>query len=152
MTAAVTVRAVAPTDEVRWRALWAAYLAFYGERLPDEVIAHTWRRVLGGGEGYRALVAVDERGEVLGFVHSVPRVNTWSAAPDLYLEDLYVDASARGSGVGAALIAAVADRAAAMGARKVTWETDADNATAQRLYDRVATRSTEIHYTLEAGS
>ncbi len=149
MTAAVTVRGATAADEPRWRQLWAAYLDFYGEQLADEVTADTWRRVLGGCDGYRASVAVDAGDRPVGFVHSVPRVNTWSTAPDLYLEDLFVDPAARGAGIGAALIGAVAARARELGARKVTWETDAGNVVAQRLYDRLATRSTEVHYTLE---
>ena len=145
------VRTATPGDEARWRQLWAAYLAFYGETLPDEVTDDTWRRVLGGRDGYRCLLATLDL-EVVGFVHSVPRVNTWSTAPDLYLEDLFVAPEARSRGVGAALIEAVAARARELGARKVAWETDAGNATAQRLYDRLATRSTEVHYTLDPAS
>lgn len=149
MTAAdLQVRPATAADEARWRELWDAYLAVYGEQLPEEVTADTWRRVLGGRDGYRCLLAVDAAGSSVGFVHSVPRVNTWSSAPDLYLEDLYVDPGARGAGVGTALIEAVAARARDLGARKVSWETDAGNVTAQRLYDRLASRSSEVHYTL----
>lgn len=148
----VEVRLATAADEVRWRQLWAAYLDVYAQDLAPAVTADTWRRVLAGQDGYRCSLACDAGGEVVGFVHSVPRVSTWSAAPDLYLEDLFVDPAARGRGVGATLIAAVADRARDLGARKVTWETDADNATAQRLYDRLATRSTEVHYTLAPGT
>lgn len=141
------VRAAEPGDEPRWRELWAAYLAFYDAALTEEVTADTWRRVLGGRDGYRCTLATLDA-EVVGFVHSVPRVNTWSPAPDLYLEDLFVVPQARGHGVGATLIESVAARARGLGARKVTWETDAANDVAQRLYDRLATRSTQVYYTL----
>lgn len=144
----VDVRALLAADEPRWRELWAAYLAFYGQQLPDAVTDHTWRRVVGGLDGYRGHAAVRD-GTVVGLAHSVPRTSTWSREPDLHLEDLFVAPDARGSGAGAALLAAVTDRARQLRARKLTWETGADNEVAQRLYDRVAARTTEVHYELD---
>jgi GNAT superfamily N-acetyltransferase len=56
------------------------------------------------------------------------------------------DAAARGRGIAAALIAAVCEAARREGAGRVYWHTQESNATARRLYDRVAERSGFIVY------
>jgi ribosomal protein S18 acetylase RimI-like enzyme len=62
------------------------------------------------------------------------------------LQDLFSDASARGQGVGRALITELYERARQAGASRVYWQTHETNQTAQTLYDRVAERSGFIVY------
>lgn len=144
----LVVRPAVPGDEAGWRRLWADYLAFYDKDLPEDLTADTWRRLVGGQDGFSVDVA-ERGGTLVGFVHAVPQPGTWSRRPKLYLEDLYVDPTARGAGVGARLIAAVVERARRLGADEVHWITDTDNAVAQRLYDRVATRSAYVRYEID---
>jgi GNAT superfamily N-acetyltransferase len=144
-----TVRDLAPEDEQRWRELWAGYLAFYEHELPEEVTAATWRRLLAGEAGLGALVAVDEEGRVVGIVHRVVHAGTWSRAARCYLEDLFVDPTDRERGVGRALIEATAARARDEGCDELYWITATDNATARRLYDRVAKLSDFVRYEVE---
>ena len=63
-----------------------------------------------------------------------------------YLQDLYTDPSVRGTGAGRALIEGVYAAAEAAGAPTVYWLTQDFNATARRLYDRVATLTPFIKY------
>ena len=65
-------------------------------------------------------------------------LSTWSAGPYVYLEDLFVGASARGTGAGRALITAVYEHGDRIGAAKVYWHTEFDNSTARKLYDNIA--------------
>ena len=65
------------------------------------------------------------------------RWSVWTAAPDCWLEDLYVRAAARGQGVGAALVAAALDRARARGSRRIELDTSEANAGALALYERM---------------
>jgi GNAT superfamily N-acetyltransferase len=145
----VTVRDLTPEDEARWRELWAGYLAFYEHELDAEVTDATWRRLLTGERGLGALVAVDEAGQVVGIVHRVVHAGTWSTADRCYLEDLFVDPAVRGRGVGRALIEATAARARDEGCDELYWITGTDNATARRLYDRVATLSDFVRYEVD---
>jgi GNAT superfamily N-acetyltransferase len=61
-----------------------------------------------------------------------------SALDVCYLQDLFTAPEARGKGVARALIAAVTEWARAEGCSRVYWSTQETNATARRLYDRVA--------------
>ncbi len=72
----------------------------------------------------------------------------WTVENNCYLQDLFTAPEARGSGVGAALIEAVRQAASERGSTNVYWMTDETNATAQRLYDRVARRTGAIDYAL----
>ena len=97
-----TVRALRPEDEADWRRLWSGYLAFYKTELSDDVTDGLFVRLLGGAPHF-AFVAEQDR-KVVGFVHALPHATTWSNGDYCYLEDLFVDATARGSGAGRALI------------------------------------------------
>jgi GNAT superfamily N-acetyltransferase len=65
----------------------------------------------------------------LRFRHSV-----WMAAPDCWLEDLYVTPAARRSGLGSALIELTLERARERGCRRVELDVTEDNEAALTLY------------------
>jgi len=99
-------------------------------------------------DGLNGAIARDDSRRAVGFVHWLFHPSTWSMSGYCYLEDLFVAPAVRGGGVGAALIAHVADAARDAGAEKVYWLTEESNETARRLYDRVAERTGFIHYEL----
>ena len=142
-----TVRRIAASDEADWQRLWKAYLDYYGKDFPQ---AHADRlfHSLMKGEPYFGFVA-EADGAVIGFVHGLPHPSTWSETGYCYLEDLYVDADARGSGAGRALINAVYQEAKSRGVSRVYWHTDKGNETARKLYDKVATLSDFVHYRMD---
>jgi GNAT superfamily N-acetyltransferase len=77
--------------------------------------------------------------------------STW-ALDTVLMNDLYVDASARGRGVGRALIEAAAEVARERGSPHLEWTTRPDNAAAQRLYDSTgAEKSSWLEYELPVG-
>jgi GNAT superfamily N-acetyltransferase len=145
----LTIRDLDARDEVRWRELWAGYLDFYEHPLPEAVTAGTLRRLLAGEDGMAALVAVDDDDQPVAFAHTVLHAGTWDLGPRCYLEDLYAAPEVRGTGVGRALIEAVRERARQAGAVELYWITATDNATARRLYDRVATLSGFVRYEID---
>jgi GNAT superfamily N-acetyltransferase len=66
--------------------------------------------------------------------------------PTCYLNDLYTVATARGQGVGRALILAVYEHAKVAGSTRVYWQTHETNTNAMKLYDRVAEKSGFLVY------
>ncbi|MDX6698133.1 MAG: hypothetical protein QOE65_1530 [Solirubrobacteraceae bacterium] len=65
----------------------------------------------------------------LRFRHSV-----WMAAPDCWLEDLYVSPAARRAGLGRALVDLAVERARERGARRIELDVTEDNRAALALY------------------
>jgi len=139
------VRNLAAEDEPRWRALWQDYCVFYEQDVSPDVTDAAWRRVLGCEDGFFGLVAVQDN-QVVGFANCITHGITWAINPICYLEDLFVDPSTRGGGIGRALIQAVVDRAKDKGWHRVYWKTNATNAVAQVLYNKVADRTQSIVY------
>ena len=149
MTNAVTIRPVARGDYDRWLPLWDGYNAFYERAGPTalapEITRTTWQRFFDAYEPVHALVA-EEGGRLIGLTHYLFHRSTTAIEPSCYLQDLFTSEAARGKGVGRALIEAVYDAARAAGAPRVYWQTHETNATARRLYDRVADLSGFLVY------
>ena len=144
-----TIHALAAADRDDWLPLWQAYLTFYETPLADDVTASTFARIVDPAGGIHGAIARDDDGRAVGIVHWLAHPSTWSASHYTYLEDLFVDPSVRGGGVGRALIAHVTEAARAAGSDKVYWLTAETNATARALYDRVASRSGFVHYEID---
>jgi GNAT superfamily N-acetyltransferase len=97
----------------------------------------TWARFFDAYEPVHALVA-ESGGELLGLAHYLFHRSTSAIEPVCYLQDLFTSATARGKGVGRALIEGVYHQAKLAGAPRVYWQTHETNRTARALYDKVA--------------
>ena len=141
----VTIRDARPEDEERWRALWDSYLAFYGVTIASDITDMTWRRVFDPASAIFMRVA-EVDGEVKGFTLCITHEGTWVRAADCYLEDLFVDESARGRGVGRALLDDLVQLCKKNGWARLYWHTDETNATARKLYDTYVESDGHIRY------
>jgi GNAT superfamily N-acetyltransferase len=146
MTESIHVRALQGADRAAWEALFRGYINFYEAKVPDAVIEVTWQRLLAQQDGLLGLVAVDASDRAIGLAHALFHRSTWSPTTYCYLEDLYVDRSARHHGTGRALIEAVYHEADRRGATRTYWATKEDNRQARRLYDRLGTLSPFVQY------
>lgn len=138
-------------DRDDWLALWNGYLTFYEERLAPDVTDRTFHRLVTPGSGIHGAIARDADGNAVGIVHWLVHPSTWSTRGYCYLEDLFVSPTARGGGVGRALIDHVRRWAEDAGVEKVYWLTAESNSTARALYDRVADRTGFLHYEIGLG-
>ena len=145
---AIEIRPLEQGDHADWRRLWTDYLTFYKAELPEEIYALTWQRLFTeGAHEPRGFIALID-GKAVGLTHYLYHRTCWAAVDNCYLQDLFTDASARGKGVGAALIEAVRQEAARIGVTNVYWMTHETNETARSLYDKVARRTGFIEYDL----
>lgn len=142
----VLIRPLEARDHADWHRLWTAYLAFYQTTLPETVYASTFARLLGDDpQDYSGLIA-EVDGEPRGLAHYLFHRHGWRVENVCYLQDLYVDEAARGTGLGRALIEAVYARADAAGAPGVYWLTQDFNTQARQLYDRIGNVTPFIKY------
>ena len=142
------IRELRDGDQAAWRALFQAYGVFYETTFTADVLDRVWQLLLERGSGVDGLIAeVDET--AVGFAHYRSHPDTFTGGRDWFLDDLYVTPDARGTGHATALIEHLASVARAAGAAgTVRWITAADNALAQRVYDRIATKTTWVTYEL----
>jgi GNAT superfamily N-acetyltransferase len=141
----IIVRPVIRSDFHEWSLLWEGYNTFYQRKLPKEIIQTTWDRFFDPDEPVHALVA-EVNGKLLGLTHYLFHRNTAMINYSCYLQDLYTNESARGLGIGRALIEAVYEKAKEAGSPRVYWQTHETNSTAMKLYDQVAIRSGFLVY------
>jgi GNAT superfamily N-acetyltransferase len=127
----------------------AAYQRFYGGEETDEERNRAFfsRFIAPSDDGM--LLGAWRGNELAGYVCLYWSFTSLVPAETVLMNDLFVDPSARGKGVGRALIEASTTVARDRGAHHLEWMTAPDNATAQRLYDATgAERSEWIDYTL----
>jgi GNAT superfamily N-acetyltransferase len=139
------IRPLVAADAAAWRRLFTDYGVFYETEFTDAVLDTVWKQLLRAGSGIDALIAESE-GKIIGFAHFRSHPDTFSGGRDWFLDDLYVEPEARGAGAATALIAHLTDMARAGDLGTLRWITAADNVRAQRVYDRVATRTTWVTY------
>ncbi len=133
----LAIRPVTAADHLAWLNLWRAYQLFYQAEIPDAVTQVTWQRMLDDAEPMHAALAWRD-GVAIGMVHYIYHRSCWTIENSCYLQDLLVDASVRGGGVGRQLIEFVYATAKTAGCAKVHWLTHETNSTAIGLYRNIA--------------
>ncbi|MBD9649479.1 GNAT family N-acetyltransferase [Ensifer sp. ENS09] len=148
---ALTIRAATGGDEADWRRLWAGYVAFSGSELAEDIIDSTWNRLIDPVAPLFARLAILD-GQVVGFAICQEQLATFFRHPICYIEDLYVEPAARGQGVARAMIDDLIAHCQDKGWDRLYWYTEADNATARRLYDRYSGTDEHVRYKVNIGA
>ncbi len=122
------VRIARPEDAERVAALMAAFRDHIDRDVPTSGDIHATVEQLLADPNTEFLLA-DE-----GVCQLRYRLSVWTATEDCWLEDLYVGAGARGTGMGRALIDAAFERARARGCARVQLDVDFSNTRAIEVY------------------
>ena len=144
----MTIETVTPQLFNKVLPLIADYQSFYKAE-PDEARnrAHFSQFLEEHSRGVLFVALQDE--ETLGFATLYFPFSSVRARAVCLMNDLFTAETARGQGVGRALIAHCRDYARAHNFPELMWHTEADNETAQRLYDSFgATRNAWLEYVL----
>ena len=135
------IRVATPDDRDDVARLLAEFNEHNGRDWPPEATIRA---------GVERLMARDDTEYLLGgdppagIVQLRYRYGVWWDAEDCNVEDVFVSAEARGSGLGRALVSAAIDRARERGCRRMELDTGADNAPAQGLYRSLGFRDNGI--------
>jgi GNAT superfamily N-acetyltransferase len=127
--------------------LMAAFRDHIGLNGPsDAEVRAGVERLLGDSDTEFLLGAPADGAAAAGVAQLRFRYGIWRAGFDCLLEDLFVDASARGAGLGRALLEAALERARARGCRRVELDVNEANEPALRLYGIVGFSATANPY------
>lgn len=116
-------------------------LAIY-EKEPDAVKAtHAdLERALFGERPVAECLLAEHGGAAVGMALFFTNFSTWTGKPGLYLEDLFVMPSARGAGLGKALLVALAQLCVARGYGRFEWSVLDWNTPAIGFYEALGAR------------
>ena len=135
-------------DRDAWGALYAGYADFYRVEQTEAMRERVWGWIHDPAHETGALVAESD-GKLVGLAHFRPFARPLSASTGGFLDDLFVDPQARGSGAARALIEALADEGRARGWTMIRWITADDNDRARALYDTLAVATRWVTYDLK---
>jgi GNAT superfamily N-acetyltransferase len=143
VTAAVTLRDAVPGDEALVVRFVRALAEF--EHLDHEVrgTEADFRRALFGAPARCHAMFADHDGGPVGFALWFYNFSTFAAQPGLYVEDVYVEPSHRGRGIGRLLFRAMARRARDEGCARMEWSVLNWNAPAIAFYRTIGARPME---------
>ena len=137
MSAAARAWIAGPDDAEAVAALLVAFRDHMGLDWPSEnAFLASVERLMEEIDTDFLLGAPDADSPAAGVLQLRFRFSVWKAAPDAWIEDVYVVPSARRAGVGDALVVRAIERAAERGARRVELDCNEDNAGALALYER----------------
>ncbi|CAN5922940.1 GNAT family N-acetyltransferase [soil metagenome] len=141
MSADLQIR-VATSDDAEAILGFIRDLAEY-EKLSHEVVATeaTLRTTLFGARPAAEVLIAEVAGAPVGFSLFFQSYSTFLAKPGLYLEDLFVRPSARGHGVGSALLSALAQICVHRNYGRFEWSVLDWNEPAIRLYRSIGAAS-----------
>lgn len=104
---------------------------------PDaDAIARLRAHAFGPKRRFEAALAVDEKGQTLGYAIWFETYSSFLAKPTMYLEDLFVLESARGAGAGGRLFDFVRTLGAQRGCGRMDWQVLDWNTLARDFYHR----------------
>ena len=117
-----TIRAATPADIGAIHEFVRELAEF--ERAPEQVTstpAMMHEGLFGPNPAAEALVAEQDGGELAGFAIFYHTFSTWTGQRGIWLDDLYITPSARGSGAGGALLTAIAQIAVERECARFEW-------------------------------
>lgn len=141
----VTIRPAPQADRAAWETLYKGYADFYGVPQTEQMRETVWDWLNDDTHEVSGFVA-EVDGKLVGLTHYRPFYSPLAANVRGFLDDLYVDPNARGSGAAQVLIDAVSNVGREKGWALIRWITADDNYRARSLYDRTATRTQWITY------
>jgi ribosomal protein S18 acetylase RimI-like enzyme len=132
------LRIAGPTDIAALTRLLGGFRDFLGSTGPSNAeLEITVGRLLDDRATEFVLIGDPEA----GFAQIRYRLSVWSGKEDAWLEDVFVDESARGNGHGRTLVTAAIQRARSRGCARIQLDANRDNGPAIKLYESLGFRA-----------
>lgn len=129
----INIRPVQESDFPQLVALFQEFAHF--QQTPDKMVNHQ-ERMEQEKELFRAFVALDEQGTIIGYAAWFYTYHTW-VGKCIYLDDLYVTEDYRKAGLGKRLFDKVKEQGESTGCHRMRWLVSEWNKAAIGFYEKI---------------
>lgn len=126
------LRISSPADVATITDLVAGFRDFMGSDKPDKATIEVVVSELVGDRNTEFILVGEPP---IGFCQVRYRLSVWTGTEDAWIEDVYVDESARGNGYGRMLCEAAIQSAVGRGCKRIQLDVNQDNKAAIALYE-----------------
>lgn len=127
---------VSPNDKAEWRPLFDGYAKFYKVPMNDGIADRVWAWLLDPDHVLEGLMVRDAGGRAVGILHVRACPRPLGGGDVGFVDDMFVEPEARGSGAADALFARLKELARERGWPALRWVTQHFNERGRAFYDR----------------
>jgi len=142
------IREIHSKDKKQWEKLYKGYAVFYKVEMNNQILQTVWDWLNDKSHELKG-IGYEIDGKIVGFSHYRKLLNPLKGKYIGYLDDIFVDPEYRGQKIAKKLLNKIKEISKANGWNLVRWQTDEDNFTAKKLYDKVATKTKKNVYELK---
>jgi len=142
------IREIKLKDKEQWEKLYRGYANFYKVEMNDKILETVWKWLNDNNHELKG-IGYEADGKIVGLAHYRKLLSPLKGKYIGYLDDIFVDPEYRGKKIGEKLLNKIKEISKANDWNLVRWQTDEDNSTAKKLYDKVATKTKKNVYELK---
>ena len=142
------IRDIHLKDKEQWEKLYRGYAHFYKVEMNDKILATVWEWLNDINHELKG-IGYEVDGKIVGLAHYRKLLSPLKGKYIGYLDDIFVDPECRGQKIGKKLLNKIKEISKVNNWNLVRWQTDEDNLTAKKLYDKVATKTKKNVYELK---
>ena len=142
------IREIHSKDKKQWEKLYKGYAVFYKVEMNNQILQTVWNWLSDKNHELKG-IGYEIDGKIVGLAHYRKLLSPLKGKYIGYLDDIFVDPEYRGQKIAKKLLNKIKEISKTNGWNLVRWQTDEDNFTAKKLYDKVATKTKKNVYELK---
>ena len=142
------IREIHSKDKKQWEKLYKGYAVFYKVEMNNQILKTVWDWLNDKNHELKG-IGYEIDGKIVGLAHYRKLLSPLKGKYIGYLDDIFVDPEYRGQKIGKKLLNKIKEISKANDWNLVRWQTDEDNFTAKKLYEKVATKTKKNVYELK---
>ena len=142
------IRSIKLNDKEDWQKLYHGYADFYKVEMNSQILKTVWNWLHDKNHELKG-IGYEIDGKIVGLAHYRKLLSPLKGKYIGYLDDIFVDPEYRGQKIGKKLLNKIKEISKVNNWNLVRWQTDEDNLTAKKLYDKVATKTKKNVYELK---
>ena len=142
------IREIQLKDKEHWEKLYKGYANFYKVEMNNQIL-QTVLNWLNDKNHELKGIGYEMNGKIVGLAHYRKLLSPLKGKYIGYLDDIFVEPEYRSQKIGKKLLNKIKEISKVNDWNLVRWQTDEDNFTAKKLYDKVATKTKKNVYELK---